>query len=245
MNVQHTIEKMRQMRLHGMSDIYHQSLKENLYKDYSLDEFIALLVDTEHDHRYNRKIKNLIKAAGFKTSVSSNDIDYRTRRGLDKNMFERLLSLRFIQQAENVIITGPTGVGKSYLAQALGLVACKQTIRTLYISSGQLSEQLKLAKLEANYLKLLKKLQRAPLLILDDFGLHPFDQLYSGALLDIIEDRYEKSSLIITSQLPVSAWHTTIGEGTIADAILDRVVYSSHRIELEGESLRKNKELKG
>jgi DNA replication protein DnaC len=245
MNVNQTIEKMQQMRLRGMSDLYKRSVTENLYKDHSLDEFIALLVDTEYDDRYNRKIHNLIKAAKFKISASPNDIDYRSNRGLDKKMFERLLSLRFIQQAENIIITGPTGVGKSYLAQCLGLAACKQTLRCKYCSFHHLCEELNLAKLEGNYLKALRKLKRTSLIILDDFGLHSFDTFARQTLLNIIEDRYNQGSLIITSQLPVSTWHQTIGEGTIADAILDRVIYSSHRIELKGESMRKKKELKG
>lgn len=245
MNVNQTIEKMQQMRLRGMSDLYRRSVADNLYQDYSLDEFIALLVDTEYDDRYNRKINNLIKGAKFKISASPNDIDYRSKRGLDKNMFERLLSLRFIQQSENVIITGPTGVGKSYLAQCIGLAACKQTTKTKYFSFHHLCEELKLAKLEGNYLKALRRLERTPLIILDDFGLHSFDQFSRQTLLNLIEDRYDKGSLVITSQLPVSSWHQTIGEGTIADAILDRVIYSSHRIELDGDSLRKKKELKG
>lgn len=245
MNVNQTIEKMQQMRLRGMSDIYRRSISENLYQNYSTDEYVGLLVDTEYEYRYNRKIHNLIKTANFRVSASSNDIDYTSKRGLDRNMFDRLLSLEFIKQSENIIITGPTGVGKSYLAQCIGMTACKQTIRTRYYNFHQLCEELKLARLEGNYLKTIKKLGTIPLIILDDFGLHSFDQFSRETLLTIIEDHYDKGSLIFTSQLPVSTWHQTIGEGTIADAILDRVIYSSHRIELDGESLRKKKELKG
>ena len=186
-----------------------------------------------------------MKNAGFKMQSSSFNIDYTSQRNLDKNVFERLLSLQFIKQSENIIITGPTGVGKSYLAQVIGQITCQQSIKSLYINSGKLTERIKMSKLDGTYVKLLKKLQQPDLLIIDDFGLHPIDQNTRQALMDIIEDRYDRVSTIITSQIPVSNWHETIGEGTIADAILDRLVYSSHRIELSGESMRKNRSLKG
>jgi DNA replication protein DnaC len=245
MNTQSTIEKMKQMRLNGMTELYHRVLKDNLYRDYTQDEFIGLLVDTEWENRENMKIKNLVKNAGFKMQSSSFNVDYTSQRNLDKNVFERLLSLQFVKQSENIIITGPTGVGKSYLAQVVGQIACQQSMKSLYINAGKLTERIKMAKLDGTYIKLLKRLQQPDLLIIDDFGLHPFDQNTRQALMDIIEDRYDRVSTIITSQIPVSNWHETIGEGTIADAILDRLVYSSHRIELSGESLRKNKLLKG
>jgi DNA replication protein DnaC len=245
MNTQSTIEKMKQMRLNGMTELYHRVLKDNLYRDYTQDEFIGLLVDTEWENRENMKIKNLVKNAGFKMQSSSFNVDYSSQRNLDKNVFERLLSLQFVKQSENIIITGPTGVGKSYLAQVIGQMACQHSRKSLYINAGKLTERIKMAKLDGTYIKLLKKLQQPDLLIIDDFGLHPFDQNTRQALMDIIEDRYDRVSTIITSQIPVSNWHETIGEGTIADAILDRLVYSSHRIELSGESLRKNKLLKG
>ncbi len=245
MNTQTTIEKMKELRLTGMSELYHRSLQEKNFPDYSTDEMLALLIDTEWECRVNRKIKSLTKAAGFKIQASPNNINYSSKRNLDKNTFERILSLQFINQVENIIITGPTGVGKSYLAQAIGVNACIQTIKTLYFNSADLMAKINLAKMDGSYIKLLNKIQRAELIIIDDFGLHPFDNNYRQALMDIIEDRYERASTIITSQIPVANWHETIGEGTIADAILDRLVYSSHRIELDGESLRKNKILKG
>lgn len=245
MNTQSTLEKMKQMRLNGMTELYHRVLKDNLYRDYSQDEFIGLFIDTEWENRENIKIKNLVKNAGFKIQSNAFNIDYTSRRNLDKTVFERLLSLQFIKQAENIIITGPTGVGKSYLAQVIGQIACQQSMKSLYINAGKLTEKIKMTKLDGTYIKLLKRLQLPDLLIIDDFGLHPFDQNTRQALMDIIEDRYDRVSTIITSQIPVSNWHETIGEGTIADAILDRLVYSSHRIELGGESLRKNKLLKG
>lgn len=245
MNTQSTIEKMKQMRLNGMTELYNRVLKDNLYRDYTQDEFIGLLIDTEWENRENMKIKNLVKNAGFKIQSSSFNIDYTSRRNLDKNVFERLLSLQFVKQSENIIITGPTGVGKSYLAQVIGQMACQQSKKSLYMNAGKLTERIKMSKLDGTYIKLLKRLQQPELLIIDDFGLHTFDQNTRQALMDIIEDRYDRVSTIITSQIPVSNWHETIGEGTIADAILDRLVYSSHRIELSGESLRKNKLLKG
>jgi len=245
MNTQTTIEKMKQMRLTGMSDLYHQSLQKNLYTDYTTDQFLALLIDTEWEYRQNRKIQNLVKKACFKLSASAVDIDYTARRNLDKNTFERLLSLGFIRESENIIITGASGVGKSYLAQAIGHAACHQSIKTYYTSSARLAEDVQLAKIEGTYIKLLKKIRKMDLLIIDDFGLHSINDNYRQALMDILEDRYDRTSTIVTSQIPVSAWHEMIGEGTIADAILDRLVYSSHRIALKGESMRKNKQLKG
>lgn len=245
MNQQTTVEKMKHLRLFGMATLYHQSLQDHLYQDYTLDQFTALLVDQEWDERQNRRIKSLVKQATFRSQISSHDIDYTTSRNLDKNQFERLLGLSFLKQAENIIFTGPTGVGKSHLAQAIGVGACQMLYKVQYYNTTRLMEQVKIAKLDGTYIKLLKKLQKMDLLILDDFGLNPFDQYARQALMDILEDRYGKASTIVVSQIPVAQWHGTIGEGTIADAILDRLVHASHRVSLEGESLRKKKKLKG
>lgn len=245
MNRQMTVEKMKDMRLHGMGEIYHRSMKEHLFSDYSSDEFIQLLVDTEWEARQNNKIKNLIKTAKFRMSVSAKDLDYTSKRNLDKNMFERLLSLLFIEQNENIIITGPTGVGKSYLAHAIGYTACQNKIRTSYFNTSQMMDLLKLAKLDGTFTNIMKRIHKSDLFIMDDFGLQPFDTHARQVLMEIIEDRHQRSSIIITSQIPVEEWHEMIGEATIADAILDRLVHSSHRIELDGESLRKNIKLKG
>lgn len=241
MNNQNTIDKMKQMRLHGMADNYHNSLQNNLYSDYTTDQYIAMLVDQEWEYRYNKRIKNLIASAGFRYPASVQDVDYSANRSLDKNTFERLAMLNFIKQSENVIITGATGTGKSYLAQALGHNACTRQYKTMYYNFARFIDLVKLSKLEGTYMKLLNKVEKTDLLILDDFGLSPFDDHARNALMDIVEMKYDKSSLIIAAQIPVKNWHETIGEGTIADAILDRVVYASHRIELTGESLRKNK----
>ena len=169
------------------------------------------------------------------------DVNYAQNRNLDRNMFERLATLDFIKRRENIILTGASGTGKSYLAQALGHQACLMQYRTIYANTARILKRLKLAKVDGTYLKELNKLVRADLLILDDFGLQAFDNYAREALMDIIDDRYDKGSTILASQIPVSAWYDIIGEGTIADAILDRIVNSSHRIDLKGESLRKGK----
>lgn len=241
MNNQSTIDKMRQMRLHAMADNYYNSTQNNLHRDYTLDQYLALLVDQEWEYRYNKRIKSLITTAGFRYPASVQDVDYSANRSLDKNTFERLALLDFINRGENIIITGATGTGKSYLAQALGYNACTRQYKTMYYNFARLNDQIKLSKLEGTYMKLLNKLEKCDLIILDDFGLSAFDDHARNALMDIVEMKYDKSSLIIAAQIPVKNWHETIGEGTIADAILDRLVHASHRIELTGESLRKNK----
>lgn len=241
MNNQSTIEKMKQMRLYAMAEIYYNSAQNNLHRDYTLDQYLALLIDQEWEYRYNKRIQNLITSAGFRYPASVQNVDYSANRSLDKNSFERLALLDFIKRGENVIITGATGTGKSYLAQALGHHACTVQYKTMYYNFARLIDQIKLSKLEGTYMKLLNKIGKSDLLILDDFGLMAFDDHARNALMDIVEMKYDKTSIIIAAQIPVKNWHETIGEETIADAILDRMVHSSHRIELTGESLRKNK----
>lgn len=239
MNSQNTVEKMRQMRMQGMADVHYNQLKEHTYREYSIEEYTDLLIDQEWEARQHKKIKSLRIRAGFKVQASPTDVDYTAMRNLDKDLFKRLISLDFISAKQNLIITGPTGVGKSYLAQVIGHVACTMLIKPLYSNTARLMENLKLAKLDGTYLKKLGRLRKTPLLILDDFGLHPFDNQARQILMDMIEDRHESASTIVTSQIPVSEWHELIGENTVADAILDRLVNSSHRLLLNGESLRK------
>lgn len=243
MNQQQTVEKMKSMRLLGMAQIHYSNLQDHLYQDYTLDQYTSLLVDQEWEHRQNRKVTNLLKGASFRASADIKSIDYTANRNLDKNVFERLASLEFLNRKENIIITGATGTGKSYLAQALGRQACLCLHKTNYFTTTRLMDEIKLAKLQGTYHKLIKNIQRSSLLILEDFGLNPFDQHARQALMDIVEYKYDQSSMIITSQIPVANWHQLIGEGTIADAILDRLVHSSHRINLTGESLRRKRKL--
>jgi len=243
MNQQMTIEKMKSMRLQGMAQTHYANLQDNLYTDYTLDQYIALLVNQEWEYRQNRKIENLLKRASFRLSADIRDIDYSADRGLDRNNFERLASLNFLNNNENIIITGPTGTGKSYLAQAIGRQACTWLHKTKYYTATKLIDDINLAKIQGTYHRLIKAIQQTKLLIIDDFGIHPLDQSSRQALMDIVDYKYDRSSLIITSQIPVSNWHALIGEGTIADAILDRIVHSSHRIDLKGESLRKKRKI--
>ncbi len=232
---------MKQMRLGGMAEMHYTNTNSNINQEYTIDQYVAMLVDQEWENRQNRKIKNLIRNANFRYPATIQDVDHSANRQLDKNTFERLALLDFVRSHENAIITGATGTGKSYLAQALGNHACMMLFKTLYYNTARLMDHLKLARLEGNYTKYLMKIEKAELLILDDFGLSAFDNQARQALMDIIECKYDRSSIIIGSQIPISGWHDIIGEGTIADAILDRIVHSSHRIQLKGESLRKNK----
>lgn len=241
MNTNQTIEKLKKMRLSAMAELHHNNLKNNRVHTNTADAYLALLTDHQWEDRQNRKIERLLQQAAFKQKATLADIDYTQNRNLDKNMFERLATLDFISRKENMIITGASGVGKSYLAQALGHQACMMQHKTIYANTARLLKKLKLSKVDGTYLKELGKLLKTDLLILDDFGLQSFDNHAREALMDIIDDRYNKNSTIIASQIPVSAWYDIIGEGTIADAILDRIVNSSHRINLIGESLRKQK----
>ncbi|APY10451.1 ATP-binding protein [Seonamhaeicola sp. S2-3] len=241
MNTNHTIEKLRKMRLTAMAELHRNHLSDNRIEGLTPDQYLALLTDHQWEDLQNRKIKRLITQAAFKQGATLADIDYLHNRNLDRNMFERLAALDFIQKKENLIITGASGVGKSYIAQALGHQACMMDKRTLYTNTARLMKRLKLSKVDGTYLKELGKLLKVDLLILDDFGLQSFDNHDREALMDIIDERHNKNATIIASQIPVSAWYDIIGESTIADAILDRIVNSSHRINLTGESLRKGK----
>ena len=175
------------------------------------------------------------------TKLLFEDLYYHADRNLDRNHIRRLADCAFVNRQENLLIVGSTGIGKSYIASAIGHQACILGYRVLYANTPKLFARLKMAKADGSYIKELSRIERQQLLILDDFGLQPFDQQSRAALMEIIEDRHGKTSMIITSQLPVNKWHDVIGEKTIADAILDRIIHDAHRLELKGESLRKKK----
>ncbi len=239
MNNSQTIEQLKKMRISAMADLHQEHVKNNSQNENTPDEYLAILTEHEWEHRQNQRITRLIKQAKFSQKANLEEVDYSSVRNLDKNNFTRLATLEFMERKENLIITGASGVGKSYLGQALGHQACFKNYRVLYSNTARLFTKFKLAKVDGTYIKELQKLQKINLLILDDFGLQAFDNNARDVLLDIIDDRFNKMSTIVSSQLPVSLWHDIIGEKTIADAILDRLVNSSHRINLNGESLRK------
>lgn len=236
-----TLEKLRQMRLYGMHDAFKTSLENTLKEQMTQDQFIFHLVSSEWDNRRNRAIERAIKAANFRYNACLEDIDYSFERGLDRNQVDRLAALEFVRDSKDMLITGPTGTGKSYLATALGYKACQDGYRVFYASTAKLMSQLKIAKVKGTILNDFKRIERTDLLILDDFAMQTFDSQSRGILMDIIEDRHQKRATVITSQVPVKAWHDAIGEKTVADAILDRLVHHSLRVELYGESIRKRK----
>lgn len=238
MSYEQTIEKMKSMKLHGMARSFQTSFEMG-FKKLTPDELVALLIDAEHDDRNNKKISRLLKSSKLKLQASVENIDFHFKRNLDKNLIMRFATNSWIDKKQNIIITGPTGCGKSHIACALGHNACIHEYSVCYFNSSKLFKSLKLANADGTYLKEVNRIKKFNLLIIDDFGLEPFDRQSRLSLLEIIEDRHNEKSMIITSQFPISSWHEIIGEKTIADAICDRLVHSARRVELKGESLRK------
>lgn len=237
------VTKMKQMRLQGMAKAFTLTLESGKNEKFTPDEMITHLVESEWDERYNRKLDRTVQAARFRYKASIEQIDYADNR-MDKNQVLRLAECEFIKRKENIIITGSTGVGKSFVASAIGHQACSLGYRVLYQHSTKLFGRMKIAKADGSYIKELARIERQHVLLIDDFGIQPLDAQGRSMLMEIIEDRHGKSSTIITSQIPVSKWHDIIGEQTIADAILDRIVHDAHRIEMKGDSLRKKKQQK-
>lgn len=234
-----TLERMRQMHLYGMHSAFKASLEGYSTETLTNDQFVSWLVSNEWDDRCNKMIARLIKNAGFRYNASIEEIDYSLDRGLEKNTMDRLADLSFVRDAKDLFITGCTGTGKSYIATALGLRACQKGFRVMYTNTYKLMGRLKVAKAKGDILKELKRIEKTDVLILEDFCMHPFDAGSRMSLMDIIEDRYGKKTTILTSQVPVKNWYDLIGDKTVADAILDRLVHNALRIELHGESLRK------
>jgi len=228
------------MRLTGMARAFQLTIESGKNEKFTADEMLTHLVDAEWDERYNRRLQRAVSDARFRYKASVEQITYEGNR-LDKNQVQRLADCDFIKRKENIILTGSTGIGKSYIASALGHQACSLGYRVLYQHTTKLFGRMKIAKADGTYLKELAKIERQQLLIIDDFGIQPLDAQSRNTLMEIIEDRHGKSSTVITSQVPVSLWHEVIGEQTIADAILDRIVHDAHRLDMKGESMRRRK----
>ena len=237
------LQKMKQMKLHGMAGAFKTSLEDGGKVPMTADEMISFLVESEWDDRNNRRIERRIRSARFRYKANVEQIDFKIDRNLDRNLMNRFAECSYIDKNENILITGSTGIGKSYIASALGNQACMLGYKVLYASTSKLFAMLKMAKADGSYIKETARIEKTDLLILDDFGMQPLDGHNRSALIEIIEDRHGKRSTIITAQLPVGQWHDVIGEKTIADAVLDRIVHNAHRIEMAGESLRRRQQL--
>jgi len=235
-----TLQKLHSLRLSGMADALEQQLSQPAtHEELCFEERLALLVDRESTHRDNNKIKRLLKVAKLKLQAHAEDIDYKHPRGLQKNQFAELLSNRWILQHHNVLITGPTGCGKTYLGCVLANQACQHGLSVRYFRMSRLMESLSIAHGDGRFSKMIQQLVKTDLLVLDDWGLEKLSLGQRNDLLEIMEDRHGLKSTLITSQVPVNQWHKTIGDATLADAILDRLLHNSHKVKLKGESMRK------
>lgn len=237
---QQTLQQMKQLRFYGMYRAFETTL-ETQSIGYTNDELIAYLMQSEWDDRHNRKIERLTKSAKFRYKAAIEDIIFDDARSIEKNQMQRFYGCDFINNKENILFTGSTGVGKSYIASAIGYQACSKGYKVKYYNINKLFGRLKPAKADGSYLKEIDRIEKQDLIILDDFGLQQLDHHKRQAFMEIIEDRHGKRSTIIASQLPVMQWHQIIAEQTIADAILDRIVHAAHRVELKGDSMRRRK----
>jgi len=234
-----TLEKLTSMRFTGMAAALDEQMQMDGLDDMAFEERLGILLDREQAVRETRRMKTRLRKAKLRQQGSVEDIDFRHPRGLDKSLVVRLADCQWIRKHNNLIITGPTGVGKSYLACAFAEEACREGFSALYLRTIKLFEDLSLAKGDGRYLKLLASYAKIDLLVLDDYGLLELNQEQRHDLLEILEDRHGLKSTLVTSQLPVEHWHEQIGDPTLADAILDRLVHSAHKIKLKGEYMRK------
>ena len=244
MNHQITLDQLSQLKLHGMADAYQAVLSLPVQEQPSIHPFIARLCEAEAQHRVNQKTQLYLKHSKLRYNAVLEQVYCNSSRNLTQESLLSIADCGFIDRSENVLITGATGCGKSYLACAIGRQACSFGYKTLYLGMARFLERISLSKLDGTYIKMLNQIEKTHLLILDDFGLHPLDKIARLALLQILEDRYGKKSTLISSQLPVDHWHQYIGESTVADAIMDRLAGNAHRFDLKGDSLRNKKTAK-
>jgi DNA replication protein DnaC len=234
-----TLDKIERLRLAGMAKALSEQMQNHEIGSLTFEERLGLLIDRELTERENRRLTTRLRVARLRHQASIEDLDFRGTRGMDKSLVMSLSANQWISEHQNLLITGPTGVGKSYLACALGHKACRDGHMVLYQRLPRILHDLAIARHDGRYKKLMAALLRTDLLVLDDFGIVPVTQEGLRDLLEILEDRYDRRSTIVTSQVPVKRWHEALADPTMADAILDRLVHNAHTIELKGESMRK------
>lgn len=244
MNNQATMEKMQGMRFNGMLRAFQSTMETGVKNNFTSDELIGHLIDAEWDDRKNRKITRLIQYAKFRYSAAFEEIDFISKRNLDKNEILRLSDCNWIEKHQNIIATGSAGAGKSFIASALGHQACLYGYKVLYFNCMKLFSKLKISNADGSYISEINKIQKADLLILDDWGLQSFDKQNRLTFLEILEDRHGLKSTIIISQIPIKNWHEIIGDKTIADAICDRLVHTSYKINLQTKNSLRDEKLR-
>jgi len=241
MLTQPTLDRMNAMKMFFMVDAFQRQLASTQSSALSFEERLGLLIDAEWSGREQRKLDQRLRTARLRHSASIEDVDFKAHRGLSRDLVLALGRGDWLRERQNLLITGPTGVGKSYLACAFAERACRSGFTALYLRAPRLYQELAVSRGDGSYGRLLARLTRTQLLIIDDWGLAPLKDQERRDLLEVVEDRYERASTLITSQLPVKAWHEVIGDATLADAICDRLVHCAHRLELKGPSLREAK----
>jgi len=239
MNVQTTVDQLRKLRLQGMVKAYEAALSVPVHEQVSPDLLIARLAEAELQHRTDQKTQLYLRQSKLRYNAILEQVYCNPSRNITTDQLMTLADCRFIVRSENILVTGATGCGKSYLACAIGRQACALGYKVLYFGMNRFLEKVSQSKLDGTFIKLLNQIEKTHLLILDDFGITPLDNISRLTILQILEDRYGRKSVMITSQLPVVKWFEFIGEPTLADAIMDRLAGNAHRIELKGESLRK------
>lgn len=238
---QATINKMTDMRLHGMATAFRTLQETGRNMNLTADEVVSYLVDAEWDEKQNRRLDRLTRAARFRYRAALEDIDYSLDRNLDKNQLLRLADCSWISRGQDLLITGPTGAGKSYIGSAFGHQACQHGFTVGYHGAGRLFNEIEASKSDGSYLKYLSRIMKNKLLIIDDFGLETLNHTARMAFLELLEDRHRRKATMIISQQPVENWHGIIGDPTIADAIMDRLSFNSYRIDMAGADTARRK----